>query len=78
MRLGLVEAADRKIGSAADQVLLYCFEYDPHTGRYSMAIMNIIRLFGALTVILILAFIIYNVRRDSSRRRARLREALMS
>jgi protein SCO1 len=78
VRLGLVEAADRKIGSAADQFLLYCFEYDPHTGKYSMAIMNIIRLFGALTVIFIVAFIVYNVRRDSSGKRARLREALMS
>ena len=78
VRLGLVEAANRKIGSAADQVLLYCFEYDPHTGKYSMAIMNIIRLFGALTVIFIVAFIVYNVRRDSSGKRARLREALMS
>ena len=40
--------------------------------------MNIIRLFGVLTVIVILAFIVYNVRRDSSRKRARMREALMS
>jgi protein SCO1/2 len=78
LRLGLVEAADRKIGSVADQFLLYCFEYDPHTGKYSVAIMNVIRVFGAITVILILAFIAYTLRRDSLRKRARLREALMS
>jgi protein SCO1/2 len=78
LRLGLVEAADRKIGSAADQILLYCFQYDPHTGKYSMAIMNVIRLFGALTVIVTLTFIVYTTRRDSSRKRARPREAWMS
>jgi protein SCO1 len=78
LRLGLVEAADHRIGSVADQVLLYCFAYDPHTGKYSMAILNIIRLFAVLTVILIAAFIAYAMRRDSTRKRARLREALMS
>jgi protein SCO1 len=78
LRLGLVEAANRQIGSVADQVLLYCFEYDPHTGRYSMAILNVIRAFAAVTVVLIVAFIAYAVRRDSRRKRARLQEALMS
>ena len=78
LRLGLVEAADQKIGTVADQVLLYCFAYDPHTGKYSMAILNVIRLFAALTVILIAAFIAYTLRRDSLRKRERLREALMS
>jgi protein SCO1/2 len=78
LRLGLVEAADRRIGSVADQVLLYCFEYDPHTGRYSMAILNVIRVFAAVTVSLMAVFIVYALRRDSRRKHARLREALMS
>jgi protein SCO1/2 len=78
LRLGLVEAADHKIGSAADQILLYCFQYDPHTGKYSMAIMNVIRLFGALTVILIVSFIVYTTRRDSFRNRAHIRGESMS
>jgi protein SCO1/2 len=75
LRLGLVEAADNRIGSVADQVLLYCFEYDPHTGKYSMAILNVIRLFGVVTVLLIAAFIAWTLRRESVRRRGRLREA---
>jgi protein SCO1 len=78
LRLGLVEAANHQIGSVADQVLLYCFRYDPHTGRYSMAILNVIRVFAALTVVLIGAFIAYAVRRESRRRHARLQEVLMS
>jgi protein SCO1/2 len=78
LRLGLVEASDGKIGSASDQVLLYCFAYDPHTGKYSMAILNVIRLFAAVTVILIVAFIAYTIRRESRIRRTRSPEALMS
>jgi protein SCO1 len=51
MRLGIVEASQNKIGSLADQVLLYCYHYDPRTGRYGATITNIIRLAGLTTVI---------------------------
>src|SRR5216684_2967227 len=47
LRLGLVEASENKIGSAADQILLYCYHYDPSTGKYSAIVMNIVRLAGA-------------------------------
>lgn len=50
VRLALVEAADEKIGSPVDEVFLYCFRYDPETGRYSAAILNIVRLGGVLTL----------------------------
>jgi len=50
LRLALVEAADERIGSPVDEVLLYCFRYDPETGRYSAAILNIVRLGGVLTL----------------------------
>ena len=53
MRLGIVEASHNKIGSLADQVLLYCYHYDPRTGRYGAAITNIIRLAGLTTVIVL-------------------------
>jgi protein SCO1/2 len=51
MKLGLVEASAGKIGSAVDKLTLYCFHYDPTTGKYGPAIMNIMRLTGILTVI---------------------------
>lgn len=51
VRLGLVEAADGKIGSFVDQVLLYCFHYDPATGKYGAAVMRLVRLGGVLTVL---------------------------
>ncbi len=53
MRLSLVEAADGKVGSATDRFLLFCFHFDDETGQYTANVMNIMRLAGALTVVLI-------------------------
>lgn len=50
VRLGLVEAAGGAVGSAVDEVLLYCLRYDPASGRYSLAILNLVRAGGVLTV----------------------------
>jgi protein SCO1/2 len=51
LRLGLVEASQNKIGSAVEQILLYCFHYDPTLGRYSASVMNFIRVGGIFTVV---------------------------
>ena len=51
LRLGLVEASSGKIGSPVDQILLYCFQYDPATGRYSLAILNVVRIAGIATLL---------------------------
>jgi len=51
LRLGLVEASQNRIGTAIDQVLLFCFHYDPTAGRYGAAVMNFVRAGGVLTVI---------------------------
>jgi protein SCO1 len=51
LRLGLVEASHNKIGSPVDQILLFCFHYDPTAGKYGAAIMNFIRAGGVLTVL---------------------------
>ncbi len=50
LRLGLVEAAAGRIGSVVDQFLLYCYHYDPSMGRYSAAVLNLVRLGGIATV----------------------------
>jgi len=57
IRLGLIEASDGKIGTPVDQLLLYCYHYDPHSGKYSMVVMNVLRLAGVSTVAVILGFI---------------------
>jgi protein SCO1/2 len=57
LRLGLVEAAENKIGSPADQILLFCFHYDPAEGRYGPVIVNFVRLSGGLTVLALGTFL---------------------
>jgi protein SCO1/2 len=53
LRLGLVQASQNKIGNIGDQVLLYCYHYDPRTGKYGAVISNILKI-GALGTMLIL------------------------
>ena len=70
LRLGLIEASGGKIGTPVDQVLLYCYHYDPHSGKYSMVVMNVLRLAGVVTVALIGGFIVamWSLDRRKSRR----------
>ena len=56
MQLGLVEASHNKIGTRVDAFLLQCYHYDATTGRYTLAITNILRWAGALTVLVIVLF----------------------
>jgi protein SCO1/2 len=51
VRLSLAEAADGKIGTALDQLLLFCFHYDSAAGRYTVAATNFVRLGGLLTML---------------------------
>jgi protein SCO1/2 len=64
MRLGLVEAASGKIGTAIDQFLLYCYHYDPSAGRYSAAVLNIVRVGGIATISAMLIFFLAMRRRE--------------
>jgi protein SCO1 len=68
LRLGLVEASQNRIGSAIDQVLLFCFHYDPTAGRYGAAVMNFVRAGGVLTVIGLLVFYVALMRGERRRR----------
>ncbi len=51
LRLGLVEASEGKIGSPVDQLLLYCSQYDPATGKYSVIVSHILKLAALATVL---------------------------
>jgi len=66
VRFALLEASAGKIGSVADALLLYCYHYDPMTGRYGVYIMRTLRIAGVLTVLLIATFVIVMVRREKS------------
>ncbi len=65
LRLGIIEASQNKIGSLADQVLLYCYHYDPKTGKYGAIITNMIRLGGAVTIAFLGVFLFVMFRRES-------------
>lgn len=64
VRLALVEAAEERIGSLADQVLLYCFRYDPATGQYTFAVWAVMRAAGALTAIALVVYLLISLRRE--------------
>jgi protein SCO1 len=66
LRLGLIEAAENKIGSPVDQLMLYCFHYDPATGKYGAAVMNMIRAGGIATVIIIVGMLLMLRRRATT------------
>ena len=75
VRLGLVDASAGKIGTPIDHVLLFCYQYDPTSARYSASILKIIRLGGILTVLCLVAGILIMRRRDSAAPRDKIQGA---
>jgi protein SCO1 len=73
-RLALIEAASGTIGNPVDQLLLYCYHYDPLTGKYGVIIMNVLRLAGSATAVALGSFMVVMFRRDR-RKAAAGREA---
>jgi len=64
LRFAIIEASAGKLGSPADALLLYCYHYDPTTGRYGLVVMRAIRIAGGGTVLALGTFIIVMVRRE--------------
>jgi protein SCO1/2 len=77
LRMGLVEASQGKIGNAVDQVLLYCYHYDPQTGKYGAIINNILRLGAAATILILGTFllVLWRLEKSVARRGTRTRYA---
>jgi len=65
LRLGLIESSENKIGSPVEQLLLYCYHYDPATGTYGLAIMKVMRIAGVATLLGIVAMILLLKSRNS-------------
>ncbi len=84
LRMGLVEASQGKIGNAVDAVLLFCYHYDPETGKYGAMVGNILRLGAALTILLLggLLFILWRLdlsaAKSAAARSAAARSAALS
>ena len=75
LRLGLVQASNSQIGSITDQVLLFCYHYDPRTGKYGAIISRIMSIAGAATILILGTCVFIMYRADSSAQRKALRRA---
>jgi protein SCO1 len=64
LRLGLVDASQHKIGTPIDYALLYCFHYDASQGKYTLAILNVLKIAGGATVLCVVALIFFLMRMD--------------
>ena len=73
LRVALTDAAQGRTRSFADQVLLLCYHYDPATGKYGLAIVRLLRLAAALTVLSLVLGIVWMVRRERAERRRNAR-----
>ena len=69
LRLGLVEASSGKIGNPVDQVLLYCYHYDPAVGRYGAVVANLLKIGAAVTILFIagLLLVLFRLERIAPR-----------
>ena len=68
LRLGLIEASDERIGTPIDDFLLFCYHYDPATGKYGASVLRLVRLGGILTVLAFLSFLTISLRRERQNR----------
>jgi len=68
LRLGLIEASKNQIGTLADQIVLYCYHYDPRTGRYGVIVFRVMQISGGFTLALVAGFIFFFIRTDPNRR----------
>src|SRR5438067_12859337 len=66
LRMALVEASQHKIGSPVDYVLLFCFHYDATQGKYTLAIINVLKIAAALTVCVLGGLVYLLMRRDKN------------
>lgn len=73
LRLSIVEASNEQIGSVVDQILLFCFHYDPATGRYSRVALDAVRIGGALTLLFLGTLVTVLLRRERRRAAGRQR-----
>ncbi len=67
LRFGLLDASAGKIGSLADQIILYCYQYDPTRGTYSLVLMRLLRIFAIITLVSIVGLILF-LRHQSKKR----------
>ncbi|TVQ76422.1 MAG: SCO family protein [Bradymonadales bacterium] len=71
LRLSLIEAARGGVGSLMDRILLYCYRYDPDSGGYSFYAMRLMRVGGAVTLAVLVFFMLVAWRREKKKPKKR-------
>ncbi len=69
LKLSLVEASHNRIGSAVDQILLYCYHYDPRTGKYGAVVLNSVKIGAILMLVLMGVGMLFLWRQDLRKHR---------
>lgn len=69
LRFSMIQASQESIGSVVDRVLLYCYRYDPATGKYGIVVIRSVRIVGAATALALFSFMFIMFRRESRERR---------
>jgi len=67
LRFGVIDASAGKVGSLADQIILYCYMYDPERGTYGLVLMRLLRVFASFTLVTLLALFLYLRRKEKQR-----------
>ena len=67
IQFGLMESSAGKIGSPIARLLLFCYHYDPTTGKYTLAIVGVLRFFGVGTALALGIYVVMMLRRDRRR-----------
>lgn len=67
VRFGLIDASQGRIGSLADQIILYCYQYDPERGTYGLVMTRLLRIFGGVTIVALVALILFLRRKEKQK-----------
>jgi len=70
LRMALVEASQHKIGSPVDYVLLFCFHYDYTAGKYTLAIVNVLKIAAAMTLIGLAGLVYLLMRKEKPKKKS--------
>src|SRR5262249_88429 len=67
LRFGVIDASAGKVGSLADQIILYCYMYDPERGTYALVLMRLLRVFASFTLVTLLSLFLYLRRKEKQK-----------
>lgn len=69
LRMALVEASQHKVGTPVDYVLLFCFHYDAAQGKYTLAIVNVLKIAAGITIAMLAGLIFLLMRRERNQQK---------